>query len=64
MARKHGPGDGSAESALLYLIAQDAGSEPLWWAWADLLGCGIATGAPFHYWWGWPGVAAAAVTSV
>jgi hypothetical protein len=64
MARKHGPGDGSAESVLLFLVAQDSVVEPLWWAWAAFCGCGIATGAPFHYWWGWPGLVAAAVISV
>jgi hypothetical protein len=48
---------------LLYLIAQDSGVEPLWWAWAALLGGGIATAVPFHYWWGWPGLAAAVVIS-
>jgi hypothetical protein len=63
VARKPGSGDGPAESVLLYLVAQDSVVEPLWRAWAALFGCGIATGAPFHYWWGWPGVAAAAVTS-
>jgi hypothetical protein len=63
MTGETGAGDVTVDSVRLYVMTEDATSEPLWNAFIVLLLCWIATMPLFHYWWGWPGVTGAAAIS-